>query len=66
MGDVKGAKDELEVLQMIICSNKVLLQRVLDKIRIHRALSQETMFDAAKKRDDKNKEMEQKKEKKAK
>jgi len=61
MTKVQGSRDELETIQIVVSSNKVLLQKVLDRIRQIKAQGKETVFEAAKKTRDKNREDEEKK-----
>lgn len=49
MTKIQGTRDEMETIQIVVSSNKVLFQKVMEKIRQIRAQGKETVFDAAKK-----------------
>jgi hypothetical protein len=44
----KGAKDEFEAIVLVVRDDKILLQKVLDKIRKHRELSSKSILDLGK------------------
>jgi hypothetical protein len=44
----KGARDEFEAIVLVVRDDKILLQKVLDKIRKHRELSSKSILDLGK------------------
>ena len=44
----KGAKDEFEAIVLVVRDDKILLQKVMDKIRKHRELSSKSILDLGK------------------
>lgn len=42
----KGAADEFELMKLIVLGNKVLFQKVMDKIRTFRETAGETILDS--------------------
>lgn len=50
----RGASDELEVMKLIIEENFGLRLKVLNKLRMHREMSKESIFDAASKKSPKS------------
>lgn len=57
---LRGARDEMEALQIIVSSNRILFQKVLEKIRAYKAVAGDSLFDTAKKKHEQKTSIEKK------